>query len=396
MADLMAHCPTCQALLRLPPGADTVRCPRCKTVLAVGPDGSPVPVPVAAAALPPRPAVPLPFGRAASTAAAPLEPVPIEVAEEPKKRAKLIQDEDPAEIRQREIREAARREAEEAEERKERRLARLAVECEPARRGVTCLAAAAGFYSAALTLCFLFATAYVVGLSAALSPLLYLAALLGAINWALSVGGLALCVGGPKAVRPMAVSALVFAAAHAVLFVVQLAANLAKFGSVARDVDLNMFQSLLTFQILGSVSNLNVLSEFPGSLVVQQQPDWLGTAGGVLELTRLIMIGMLCQHYASEGKDGELGYVSLRFIVRVFAVVLVVTVVKAGLKLAFENQGLDSGWAKFGAAATVMSSAGLFLTLAVIVYAQMRAMFDTAEIIDANRFGMKDWATTRM
>lgn len=400
MASPMVTCPTCQAMLRLPPGSDIVRCPRCKTVLAIEglpPPPPPVPVPPPAVPLPPpRPAIPLPFDRPA-TPDRPADPLPAAdpfdapPAAAPRKRAKLVEDEDPVEEQQRRLRVEEARKAAEEEERDERRMERLAAECKPARYGVQALAGGAGFYAAALTLSFLYATAYVVGFTALLTPLLYLAAVCGAVNWLLSVAGLGMCLGGPRAVRPMAASALIFAVAHVVLFGIQLARTLSQFGTVSQAAELDTFKMLLTFDILGSVSNLNVLTDFPGNLAVGYDIAWLGTAGGVLELTRLMMIGMVCQHYAAEGKDTELGYQSLRFIVRVFLALIAVAGVKLAMKLAFSTAAYDTGWMKVGAAMVSLSSAGLFLTLAVCVGAQVRVMLDTAEIVTARRFGLKRW-----
>lgn len=379
-------CPTCQAVLRLPAGADMVRCPRCKTVLTVaGPEPEPAPPPPP----PVRPAVPLPFGRplATATPAAPAEPVPVEPEPEAKKTAKLVQDDDPAEAAAREAKREAQRRATAEREKEERRLARLATQCGPAQQGITVLGWAAGIYAVALGLSFLYAVCYVLNLYLLMTPLLYLAALLGAVNWVLSVGGLGLCVYGPKPVRPMAASALIFALAHAALFVLQVITNLARFGTSASADEQETLKVLTSFDVLGAVSNLNVLTDFPGNIIAGIKPAWVGTAGGILELTRLVMIGILCQHYAHEGKERELGYSSLQFIVRIFVLIVLVTVLKMILKGFLTTPALDPGMQKFLAAAVSMSSAGLFLTMALIVYVQCRVLLETAEVIDPRRFG---------
>ena len=65
----LTPCPTCQAMLRIPPDATMIRCPNCTTVLAVEPE--PPSAPMAQVVAPP----PLPFGRPAQARPAQATPV---------------------------------------------------------------------------------------------------------------------------------------------------------------------------------------------------------------------------------------------------------------------------------------------------------------------------------
>lgn len=388
----MIACPTCKAMLRLPPGSEMVRCPRCKTVLAVETAAPTAPPP-------PRPALPLPFDRPAG----PVEPVaakpPPAAAPAPVARStvrgKLVrEDDDPAEELAREEREKDRRRRREEQDELAKVLEPLAAVCRPARAGITLMAygAVASCLAAVFYFCYDVTTLFAPG---GYPAVLVLAGAFLGLHWLMTVAGFGFCIAGPKPMRPMAAAGVIIMVIHMGVFIplfMALAAlvSLDETGGAGSSTRGVLSNALLLSNLF---NNLTTLTDLPVYLLaeglVRPAVLILPVIGGALEFAKLSLIGILTNHYAVDGKDPELGHLALRFVYRIFWLVIAGVVLKMGLWLVAKLTGGEPLLLAWFAIPVWMLTNAYFLWWAFAWYAQYRTMMDTTEIITPARFADK-------
>ena len=379
-------CPNCQALLRLPAGATTVRCPSCKAVLEIDSGDDPAPPPARRAT-----AIPLPFGRPAKPQppTRPATPPPARtkaikarvVADDPYSAAPSAVELDEDE-RERDVRRQLRELDAEARK-KEARFDVLSDECGHARTGLTLVAVGAVFsvLSALLTMLFLFLG--VLGAGASVVLLAVLAGVLLVVHWLLNLTGLGFCLGGPREVRGTAGLGVAFTLGH-------LVANaVATFACVAPSVGLDMLRdgdrgdSMLfaSLMIGNSLGNLTVVTDLPYYVLY---PAYVRPIAVVVlliaagfEFAKLSAIALMANQYATLAKDPDLAHSGMRFVHRIFAVVLLGPVVKLVCALT-----LAAGivWIPL-----ILASVAYCLWWSFAWAAQYRVLLDIREILTAVR-----------
>ena len=356
-------CPTCRATLRVPADAEKIRCPRCKTILLA--DGRPVPAerprpsPLDGPRPAPRPALPKTFRRTRLDDAAPLPPA----------RSAALAD-------------AAER---------QRVFEAFDAEAKPARLGMRFMAWGAAFSSAASVLFFVGFLA-TLATPILLAPLLALAAACVGMHWLLTVLGFGFCRAGPKSMRGMAGLGLGVMLVHLALSVPVALVLVDLFNLEEIGINQVQGQTALTASLLLSnlFNNLTTLTDLPvyvlGGGLARPQVLILPVLGGAVEFAKLSVLGILTNHYAVQGKDPELGYLALRFVYRIFGLVMVGMLLKLGLWLFILVTGGDPLLQAWFRIPVTLLTQGYFLWWAFAWFAQCRVMFETVEVIDPRRF----------
>ncbi len=376
-------CPNCQALLRLPVGATTVRCPSCKAVLELDPGDEPAaPPPPARAA-----AVPLPFGRPAKPAAAPAPPT---VRGKPVK-ARVVREESPsaaaptagltaAELdedeRERDIRRQLRDLDAEARK-KEARFFVASDECESARQGLLLLAIGALCSVASSVLAIFFPLGGLFG-----TPIVSVAGLGGVLltgHWGFTVAGLGFCLAGPREIRGTALLGIALTLGHLMFNA------LATFVCVAPSVGLDMFQDsnhsdsyVYASLIVGNcVCNLTVTSNLPYYALHPQSVRYSAVVmllvAAAFEFAKLSVIALLANQSATLAKDPDLAHAGMRFIYRIFALMLLGPAVNLAVALMF---AADVVYIPL-----IMASVAYYLWWSFAWVAQYRVLLDIREIL---------------
>ncbi len=324
---MMVTCPTCQVMLRVPPGADTIRCPQCKTVLALQTPEPPPPPPPE----PVKPAIPLPFAR---PPVAP--PPPVAKPPEPIPRSRIVRGkfvEDHEDIGDEELPDDSRRRTRRElsdDEKLERKMDRVEEVIRPARIGLTLIgygAIAACIAPLGVALVFV-STLF---MQSADNPFIWLPILSLGSHWLLTLTGFGFCCMGPKDMRYMAISGVVVMLLHALalLGLVQLTAKSIVLAN-AGFAGLNDESGLTSAALLANLfNNLSGVANIPLFVFIRlhQSIGFLAFAvmliAGGFEFAKLTLIGILANHYAIESKAPELGHRSIRFVYRLFWVVIV-------------------------------------------------------------------------
>lgn len=398
MTDEPLPCPSCGALLRLPPGAHTIQCPGCQSVLELDAADPPAPEP-------PKPAIPLPFGRPqvarATTAVAAPRPALPAVAPV---RAKLVDDGPadnpyaPATPRDESEVAAARRrevqgqldEIDARERRRQEQYEELVGRCGYARVGLQLLAfgSLAGTASAVSYCLFVISTL-------TSTPLPWVAGIGGfflVLHALLTVGGYGACAAGPRPTVGPAVTGFVVTALHVALTIgaaVILLSQVSIAGVTYRSNELRQFlsESLL---LSNAFSNLSVVCDLPVYLLtgIPDKPILLvlPLVGGCLEFGKLSLLGVLANRFATEGKDAKLAHDAMRFVYRIFGLVLVAVLLKVcayAFAVLFGGEALQQpGFA----IALLMMTNGYFLWWAFATFAQYQTLKDISDIATAERF----------
>ena len=400
MTDEPLPCPSCGVLLRLPPGAHTVQCPGCQSVLELDTDDTPPPAPV-----PAKVAIPLPFGgppRPAKPLAKPERKVALPAVKAV--RAKLVDDgpvDNPyaaptvqdesaaAATRRREVREQlAALDAKEQVRQEE--YEELVGKCGYARVGMKLLALG----SLAGTLAAVSYSLFVITTLTS-TPLTFVAGVGGfflVLHAVLTAGGFGACAAGPRVTVMPALTGLAVTALHVGLTIASavILLNLVSVAGVTyRGTDIRQFvsESLL---LSNAFSNLSVLCDIPVYLLtgIPDRPALLAlpVVGGMLEFAKLSLLGVLTNRFATEGKDDKLAHDAMRFVYRIFGVVLVGGLLKLGayvFAVMFGGEALQQNGFAIG---LLMLTNGYFMWWAFACFAQYQTMQDVSGIITAERF----------
>lgn len=376
-------CPSCGVLLRLPDGAARIRCPGCQSILELDID-EPVPT-----------AIPLPFG---PPKAKPKPAQPANVVEpvrgKPAAKARAVPDDEPNspyappkpgdDVVDEEAREAdIRRQLAEVEA-KERKASvvfdTLAEQCKNARLGLQILAIAATGSSLVALMAVLFLVTSLTG--APMPILLGMAFLLLAGHSLLCLVGFGFCIAGPKGMRGKAVVGIVAVLAHSTFNAVAAVAAAASVGIRSLQERDNVESFLGANLILSNaVCNLTVVADVPYYFQQSNPPPigivlLLAFAAG-LEFAKLSVVGLLTNQYANAAKDPDLAFAGMRFVYRIFAILLIAPLIK----------GIIGGtvvpslmWIPM-----LLGTVAYYLWWAFAWFAQYQTMMDTAEIVTAGR-----------
>jgi hypothetical protein len=379
--------------LRLPPGAPAVRCPNCKTVLEVEPADAP-PAPAAPVA------PPLPFGRPRpATPIAPPRAAPVPTA--PPKRARLAPDQRPdanvveaGEIDEDEKLRQIRRELAELDEKEieqEEWLAELAGHCKHGRTAMHLLTWGVRVYALAVLL-------QLVAVAAAGFQIFDVAALAGLVCLAFAgIGSLLFCVGfgfaiaGPLQSRHIGVMGLVISILHALGAILQ-PGNLAIMVGIQgiEHGSKPLWSDFLVVQdMLGLATDLPLLADHPARFIQSYNWSIPGMVVAALEFTRLVLLAMLTQHYATDGKDPETGHRAFTTVNRVFWVVLLACSFRLATAGIFDNLQADDMLFVIGAAVHGSITFSCYFSLMIALLLFSRTMSDTIDLVDHRRYADK-------
>jgi LSD1 subclass zinc finger protein len=383
-------CPTCQSLLRLPPGATAVRCPNCKTVLAVELADAPQPAPAAP---------PLPFGR--PRPAIPLPPAPPPIPTAPPKRARLAPEEprpraepngESAEPDEEARRRQIRRELEELEAKELREqewMEELAGHCKHGRTAMHFLTWGVRTYTLAILLQLVAVAAVgfsMIDYAALVIPLCL--AFAGFTTLLLGIG-FGFAIAGPEQGRHIGVMGLIICVIHAIggilqpgnLVIMVHVQGLETAGRAAWDL-------IPVQDILGLATNLPLLADHPARFVQTYNWSLLGLVVAALEFTRLVLLAMLVQNYAVAGKDPEAGHRAFQTVNRIFWVVLLACSFRLAAAAVFDGVQEDV-WSTIGATVHGAITFSCYFAVGIALLLFSQNMNDTVTLVDHRRFADK-------
>ena len=391
-------CPSCGALLRLPPGQAMVRCPGCKTVLAVevadAPLSPPPPPPP-----PTAPVAPLPFGGRRPpvkpvAAAPPAKPIPAAAKEKqgPKNPFDAPSEEDLAAkdaARKKQIR---RELAEMAEEKlqENRKYDVLLVDCRHGRTALQFLAHGALSSGVASIFFFLFLTGSAI--LVAVVPLLLLACIGMIAHWVLTLIGFGYGLVGPKQARGLCIVGLVSTVLNAIMTAFVAIVILANIVTSEMGLSSGSSKSFaIEAMLLGNAfSNISCLTDIPVYLLTGGVREWplyvFPMIGAAFEFAKLSALSLYTHRVCTLGKEHELAHAGMRFVYRSFGVVLVIMFLKLVNWLNFILITGDPLPLLWFAIMTVLAINGYFLWSAFAWYSLYQTQKDAVDIVEASRF----------
>lgn len=406
MSDLVA-CPTCQSMLRLPPTAATVRCPKCKTLLEVG---APEPAPS-----PPPPAKPLPFApKPVAKAKARAKPPAASAGASGARRPELVDEELEAEQQKaKEAKEEAERKRQvlkeidamdRAEEDELDRYEEVREQCRWGRQSLQTLRWSLLGYIFSLLIGYMI-----------LMPLVGIAWLFnekdifGALGTALPgfslfvtflslIGtgvGFALAIRGPKEALHISIIGLVAVAAQLICLggtVVNAFTAPAKF--VEERSILTGYPGMgIAYVMLGTATNLQTATDSPirltfGIIYGGYDMPWLNVVCGIFEFTRLLLVCQLTQRYAELGKAERVAAESPTTVTRIFFTLLVFALFRGATCVGFDWFQDGAGW-YIGQLIHLANFWFCFLIIGVRLLTQFRVIDETSDALIPDRVASK-------
>jgi len=390
-------CPTCGALLRLPPGQAMVRCPGCKTVLAVEPIDALLPP---AAPVPPPATAPLPFGgprkppvKAAPAIPRPAAPVPPKAGPRNPFDSPVPADEAATERKRKQKIRDELAELDEDERRQERRYDRILHECRQARSLLTFLGY--GALATCLSAVFYFFFSATTIIIAPLFPLVWIASLLLVAHWILTLIGFGYGLVGSRGIRTycgVGLAITILQAVGAVFLAIMILRHVvvAELGYESNDPRSYSMNSLL---FSNAFNNLSSITDLPIYLITGGVTTWfliaLPVVGALLEFTKISIIGMVTNRLCMEGKSQDLASQGMRFVYRIFGLVVISAMLKIGVWIAVKFTGGDPLLLDWFAIPVVMISNGYFMWWAYAWYALYQTQNDALDVVVAERFADK-------
>jgi hypothetical protein len=381
-------------MLRVPPEAQLIRCPACKTVLAVSTEGEePPPLPFDPA--PVKPAAPLAKPSMARPSSAPLAKAaaPSRPAGGPTRASESSDDPtvwDPnAKRRKRRLVVAKEREYEDLDDDEKklyRKMERLRVQCEPGQTGMLILAWA--YRLGALGHLALAVGGLFLSLGHDVGSLVAVIVGLNSLFAVVIAAGLGFCAAGPKGMRVSAGIGAAVALASVIVSPLAFVETAKQYGA----------KPMSPPELYGNNGDAAVIhyaamvpTHFPplvpGILFSEKYNPviFFTLLATVLELIRHFVVCALARFYAEEGKDPDLGYRANRYLFRLALIMTGVTLLVC-FAWALEQRGTFVGGQRFDYLIMVASLNLGVLTLGVSLLAQGQALSDISEIVTAERF----------
>jgi hypothetical protein len=205
------------------------------------------------------------------------------------------------------------------------------------------------------------------------------------MHWLLTAGGFIYCLGGPEPMRGVAVGGLVVTLAHAMmctLAAIVTSAGIAQdlLSGAGLDFGVAVINNLL---VSNMICNLTVLTDLPiyltmSTIDVRKPVLVMLVIAAACEFGKLSILGVITNRYAVASKDPDLGYLGMRFVYRIFALVLIGPILKGtifGL--------MSAGWMSIP---LMLATVGYFLWWAFSWFHQYQVMMDTADIMTPERY----------
>jgi hypothetical protein len=206
----------------------------------------------------------------------------------------------------------------------------------------------------------------------------------------LFVVGFGFAIAGPPQSRHIGVMGLVISILHALGAVLQ-PGNLAIMAAIQGvDNHKGLWSDLLIVQdMLGLATDLPLLADHPARFLQSYNWSIPGMVVAALEFTRLVLLAMLAQHYATSGKDPETGHRAFTTVNRVFWVVLLACSFRMAAAAIFDQMHPDDMLFVVGVAIQGAITFSCYFSLMIALLLFARTMSDTIDLVDHRRFADK-------
>jgi hypothetical protein len=212
---------------------------------------------------------------------------------------------------------------------------------------------------------------------------------LGIVTSLLILSGFGFALKGPEAGRHLGIIGLIVTFLHAGIVGAELIYAFKSLSSNPYDPqNSNWAEFARSAELYGSLTNFSILSEQPACLLKQYRLSAFGLAGAALEFTRLVMICLLAQNYASAGRERELAHASMETVSRIFWTILLSSMFRISAAFLFDHAAPEELWAKVGLGVHGALTVFTLLAIAFFLFKQFQVLLDTADVCDPRRFSL--------
>lgn len=275
------------------------------------------------------------------------------------------------------------------EEKAEEQYEELTEQCRNGRTAATILSWAMRGYALGVLLVVVGVGAAAFGPSGTGSLYAFVAIAAGGLTMLAMLAGFGFALAGPEAGRHLAVIGLVVVLLHAGVVGAQFVKGFADLGKGSAENDKYSWVEMGRFlDVFGPVTNFTLLSEQPVRVLKQYPLSVFGTFGSALEFTRLVILCLLAQNYASAGREREVGHASMETVSRVFWTVLLSAMFRVSFAFMFDHASPEELWAKVGLGAHGALTLFTLLAIGLFLFKQSQILEDTAEACDPRRYSL--------
>ena len=202
--------------------------------------------------------------------------------------------------------------------------------------------------------------------------------------------GFGFAIGGPTGARHIGIIGIVISVLHVIGGLLQ-PGNLAIMAQLQGiDASRGLWSEYLPVQdILGLATNFPLLADHPARFIRGYNWSIPGIVVASLEFTRLVLLALLTQNYASSGKEQELAHRSFQTVNRLFWVVLMTTSFRMAISACVDWASPDDIWFKLGMGLHGALTFACYFSLGLTLLIHSQIMNETIEVVDHRRFADK-------
>ena len=208
-------------------------------------------------------------------------------------------------------------------------------------------------------------------------------------RWALAtlliLGGFGFAIGGPEKGRHIGIMGVIVTTLYAGLVGFEFMYGIG-LALVFQSPPGSWVDMLRVWHVFAPATNMGLLADQPARALVEVGISPLGTINAALEFTRLVLLALLVQVYANEGKESEFGHRAVASVSNLFWIVLLAAMFRVSAAFGFDWADPEEIWAKIGIGAHWAITAACLFGIGLALYKLSEVMDDVAELVDPRTF----------
>jgi len=219
-------------------------------------------------------------------------------------------------------------------------------------------------------------------------PIALLLAFASAIGYIIAMGKLQK---GPKSVKHLTVMGMAICIVHLVVAVIQVIFAISPLRNTMVDPVLPLWTQMQPlYDMMGLVTELPLLSEHPARFMFHYPASWLGIVAATLEFMRLVIVCLIAQSFAEQGKSVEKGHKALRCAYKAFWLILMAGTFRVLAAISFDSGRADGSFLQYvGLIVHGLTTFVITFGLALVLNNLTDLLGDVEELVDPTRFAAK-------
>lgn len=206
----------------------------------------------------------------------------------------------------------------------------------------------------------------------------------GGLATLLILGGFGFGIAGPEKGRHIGIMGVIVTIVLAVMFTIQFFRGL-EIIALTDYAPVSWSETMPIWNAFAPGTEMAMLAEQPARILKDYPYSIFGTIAAAIEFTRLVMIALMIQVYATEAKEVELGHQSINTVSNLFWVVLLAAMFRISAAFGFDWAQPEEMWATIGMGVHAAITSGSLLGIGLAYFKLGQVMNDVVDVVDPRR-----------